>query len=262
MIYPLWKNDIPNYNENYGQAPQITAFPVEGAKACVLICPGGGYENLCSDREGSWVAEMYNRNNISAFVLKYRLKPYHFPAQLEDVLRAVRLVRSLANTYGYDENKIAICGFSAGGHIASMAVTHFDEGKNDGDDIDRFSSRPDLGILVYPVITMGEFANEGSCRALLADKRNDPEMIRLLSSECAVKDNTPPCFLVHTLEDTCVPVENSIKMAAALKAKNIPFELHIFPYGHHGFDLGRDDYHKHAGQWAELSVRYIKDYLE
>ena len=261
MIHALWENTVPYYDDTLGQAPKLTAYPVANAKACVLICPGGGYEHLCMDKEGEWIARMYNENGISAFVLEYRLAPYHYPAQLEDVLRAVRMVRFLSKTYGYDENKIAILGFSAGGHLASMAVTHFDEGKDEGDEIERLSSRPDLGILCYPVITMGDATHIGSRNALLGDKKDDKEMIDFLSSELSVKDNTPPCFIVHTREDDCVPVENSMKMAAALIAKKIPVELHIFPYGYHGFGYGVDDYTRHAGQWAPLSVRYIKDYL-
>lgn len=260
--YSLWENDIPYYDDTLGQKPRLTAYPKDGAKACVLICPGGGYEHLCMDKEGEWIANMYNENGIAAFVLEYRLRPYHYPAQLEDVLRAVRYVRSLASIYGYDPDKIAICGFSAGGHLASMAVTHFDEGKDDGDAIDALSSRPDLGILCYPVITMGDYTHEGSKNSLLADQRHNAEMVEFLSSELAVKDTSPPCFIVHTAEDNCVPVQNSMKMASALIAKKIPVELHIFPYGYHGFGYGVDDYTRHAGQWAPLSVRYIKDYLE
>lgn len=261
MTYDLWKDSIPYYNETLGQAPRLTAYPSPNAKAVVLICPGGGYEHLCMDKEGEWIAKMYNDNGISAFVLEYRRKPYQYPTQLCDVLRAVRLVRSLAGTYGYDEEKLAILGFSAGGHLASMAVTHFDYGKPDGDEIDKLSSRPNLGILCYPVITMGDDTHIGSRNALLGDRKDDPELVAFLSSELAVKDDTPPCFIVHTREDDCVPVENSMKMASALIAKKIPVELHIFPYGYHGFGYGVDEYTRHAGQWAELSVRYIKDYL-
>ncbi len=261
MTYHLWNDNIPYYNEEYGQKPILTAYPQKGANVCVIICPGGGYEHLCMDKEGEWIAKFYNDHGISAFVLTYRIAPYHYPVQLEDVLRAVRMVRSLAPTYGYDENKIAIAGFSAGGHLASMAVTHFDNGRDDGDEIDRISSRPDLGILIYPVITFGEYAHIGSRDHLLGDQCNDPELLKFLSSELAVTEKTPPCFIVHTAEDDCVPVQNSIKMASALIAKNIPVELHIFPYGWHGFAYGVDDYTRHAGQWTDLSVRYIKDYL-
>lgn len=261
MTYPLWNTAIPYSDKSIDQIPTLTAYPIDGAKACVIICPGGGYSHLCMDREGEDIARMYNENGIAAFVLKYRISPYRYPAQLEDVLRAVRLARYLAPTYGYDTDKIALLGFSAGGHLAAMGVTKFDDGNDTGDEIDKLSSRPNLGILCYPVITMGEFTHEGSRDSLLGDKRNDPEMIEMLSCELCVQDNTPPCFIVHTAEDNCVPVQNAIKMATALIEKKIPVELHVFPYGWHGFDLGRDEYTRHAGQWAPLSVRYIKDYL-
>lgn len=261
MIYPLWQDNIPYYNEDYNQTPGLHAFPVEGASTCVLICPGGGYSQVCMSYEGYDVAEYYNSQGISAFVLEYRIRPYQYPTQLEDVLRAVRVVRSLAKTYGYHENKIAILGFSAGGHLASMAVTHFDEGKPDGDEIDKISSRPDLGIFCYPVLTMGEYTDPGTRSNLLGDRRDDPETRAFLSSEIAIKDNTPPCFFAHTVNDTTVPVQNSMMMASAMISKGIPVELHVFPYGRHGFGMGRYEGTAHAGQWTDLSTRYIKDYL-
>lgn len=261
MIHLLWNDTVPYYDETLGQNPKLTAFPVKNASSCVIVCPGGGYSQLCKDREGEVIAEYYNKSGISAFVLDYRIKPYCYPAQLEDVLRAVRVVRSLASTYGYDENKIAILGFSAGGHLASMAVTHFDEGKVCGDEIDRISSRPDLGILCYPVITMGEYTDLGTRNNLLGDQRENPEMQAFLSSELTVRDNSPPCFIAHTVNDKTVPVQNSIMMASALIEKHVPVELHVFPYGRHGFSYGVYEGSEHAAQWLDLSIRYIKDYL-
>ena len=261
MEHLLWENTIPYYDNALGQIPKLIAFPADNAKACVIVCPGGGYSQLCKDREGEIIAQYYNKHNISAFVLEYRIKPYHYPVQLEDVLRAVRIVRSLSRTYGYDEDKIAVLGFSAGGHLASMAVTHFDEGRNNGDDIDKISSRPNLGILCYPVITMGQYTDIGTRNNLLGDMRENIEMQAFLSSELAVKDNSPPCFIAHTVNDKTVPVQNSIMMASALIEKNIPVELHIFPYGRHGFSYGVFEGTQHAAQWLDLSIRYIKDYL-
>lgn len=262
MEHLLWNDNIPYYEETVGQIPKLTAYPIKNAKACVIVCPGGGYSQLCKGHEGKDIAEYYNQHGISAFVLEYRIRPYRYPTQLEDVLRAVRVVRSLASVYGYDEDKIAILGFSAGGHLASMAITHFDKGKENGDEIDKISSRPDLGILCYPVITMGEYTNLGTRNDLLGDLRDDPEMKAFLSSELNVKDNSPPCFIAHTVNDKTVSVQNSMMMASALIEKNIPVELHVFPYGRHGFSYGRDESTRHAGQWLDLSIRYIQDYLE
>lgn len=261
MVYSLWSNTIPYYDENLGQIPKLIPFPKENSKACVIVCPGGGYSKLCNDREGEIIAQIYNKHGISAFVLEYRIYPYQYPTQLEDVLRAIRVVRSLASVYGYDEDKIAILGFSAGGHLASMAVTHFDEGKENGDEIDKISSRPNLGILCYPVITMGEYTDRSTRNNLLGNMQDDLEMRAFLSSELNVKDNSPPCFIAHTVNDKTVPVQNSMMLASALIEKNIPVELHIFPYGRHGFSYGVYEGTQHAAQWIDLSVHYIQDYL-
>lgn len=262
MKIDLWERDIPYYNEAWGDAPCLTPFPCKGAKSCVIIAPGGGYENRCHDREGEPIAEYFNQNGISAFVLDYRVAPYDYHAIREDVLRAVRVVRREAKTYGYDENKIAVSGFSAGGHLASMAVTQFDYGRDNGDETDRISSRPDLGILCYPVLTMGAFTHEGSRRNLLGDHWQDEALAEKFSAERNVREDTPPCFLFHTAEDSLVPVENTLQFANQLMAKKIPVEMHIFPYGYHGMGKGLDEYTRHAGGWIDLAVKYIHDYLE
>lgn len=263
----LWEKDIPYYNENWGDEPCLFPFMAkrtakgERTNACVIIAPGGGYENRCFDREGEHVANMFCENGISAFVLNYRVAPYSNPAMLEDVLRAVRVARREAANFGYDPHKIAVMGFSAGGHLASMALTHFDYGKRDGDETDRISSRPDAGILCYPVITLGEKTHAGSRRNLLGEKWQDEEEAARFSSEKAVREDTPPCFLFHTASDSAVPADNSMMMAAALMAKKIPVELHIFPFADHGMGMGQGPEALHAAQWVPLAVRYLKDYL-
>lgn len=262
MEIRLWEKDIPHYNEAWGDPPHLIPYIVNNAKSCVIVAPGGGYEHRCHDREGEDIAKMLNQNGISAFVLNYRIAPYSYPAILEDVLRAVRVARRESAAFGYSADKIAIMGFSAGGHLASMAATHFDYGRENGDATDRLSSRPDLAILCYPVITMGAYTHEGSRRNLLGKEWENEALRERFSSEKAVRDDTPPCFLFHTAEDTVVPVQNALMMASALCAKKIPNELHIFPYGDHGIGLGRNAYESHATQWAPLVVRYIHDYLD
>jgi acetyl esterase/lipase len=179
---------------------------------------------------------------IVAFVLKYRLGPrYHHPAPLQDAARAIRLVRARAAEWKIDPQRIGILGFSAGGHLASTIGTHFDAGKPDSSDpIERVSSRPDVMILIYPVITMKDATHAGSKKALLGSDPS-PDLLALLSNEEHVTKETPPAFLVHTMTDPSVPVENSLALVGALRKADVPFELHLYERGPHGFALGGKD---------------------
>jgi acetyl esterase/lipase len=226
-----------------------------------VICPGGGYGHL-ADHEGSHYARWFNEQGIAGFVLKYRLGPagYRHPAMLQDAARALRIVRARAEEWKLDPKRIGIIGSSAGGHLASTLLTHFDAGKPDASDpIERVSSRPDLGVLCYPVITMGELTHGGSKKSLLGDNP-PPELIRELSNELQVTKDTPPCFLFHTAEDKAVPVENSLNFASALKKNTVPFELHVYEHGPHGVGLGSKVYgggERHA--WTFECVRWLKE---
>jgi len=220
--------------------PTLTPYlPKEKATgAAVIVCPGGGYRHL-ADHEGRPVAEWLNSIGITAFVLKYRLGPrYHHPAPLHDAARAIRLVRARAAEWQIDPKRIGILGFSAGGHVASTIGTHFDAGQpNSSDAVERVSSRPDVMILIYPVITMGGFTHSGSRKQLLGENPS-AELVTQLSNEEQVTKQTPPTFLVHTANDAAVPVENSLRFADALRKMGVPFELHIYERGPHGFGLG------------------------
>ena len=177
---------------------------------------------------------------IAGFVLKYRLGSagYRHPAMLQDASRAMRIVRSRATEWSVDPARIGIIGSSAGGHLASTLLTHFDAGdQTAADPVERVSSRPDLGILCYAVITMGEFTHRGS-RANLLGRNPSPELVAELSNELQVKTNTPPCFIWHTYEDRTVPVENSLQFAEALRKARVHFDLHIYERGGHGLGLG------------------------
>ena len=161
---------------------------------------------------------------------------------LQDAARAVRLVRARAGEWKLDTHRIGIMGSSAGGHLASTLVTHFDAGKPDAADlVEQQSSRPDLGILCYAVITMGQFTHQGSKQNLLG-KDPSPELVRELSNELQVTKDTPPCFVWHTYEDSGVPVENSLQFAEALRRAGVPFDLHIYQKGPHGLGLGTRDW--------------------
>jgi acetyl esterase/lipase len=239
---PLWENGAPNATGKEPiDIPTITPYlaPKETATgAAIIVFPGGGYSHLSEIKEGSDVAKWLNSLGISAFVLKYRLgMKYHQPNQLLDAARAMRMVRSRAKEWDLDANRIGILGFSAGGHLASTLGTRFDSGKpNAGDPIERVSSRPDVMILLYPVITMGEFTHQGSKLNLLGENPT-PELIKQYSNELNVTKDTPPTFLAHATTDTAVPVENSLMFVDALRKAKVPFELHLYEQGPHGFGL-------------------------
>jgi len=239
----LWEGNAPGaLGSAPDDIPTLTPFiPNKPNGSAVIVFPGGGYQHL-ADHEGRPVAEWLNTLGITAFVLKYRLGPkYHHPSELLDAARAVRLVRSRAAEWKVDPRRIGVLGFSAGGHLASTIGTHFDPGQQGAaDEVDRVSSRPDLLVLVYPVITMGKFTHGGSKKNLLGDNPS-PEMIKLLSNEEQVTKDTPPTFLIHTMNDAAVPVENSLQFAEALRKVGVPFELHVYERGPHGFGLAGDN---------------------
>lgn len=256
----LWENGAPNaVGKEPQDIPTITPYlaPKEIATgAAVLVLPGGGYSHLSEVKEGSDVAKWLNSLGITAFVLKYRLgMRYHQPNQLLDAARAMRAVRARAKDWGVDPNCIAILGFSAGGHLASTLGTHFDAGKPDAkDEIERVSSRPDLLILIYPVITMGELTHKGSKLNLLGENPT-PELIKLYSNELQVTKDTPPTFLVHTMTDAAVPVENSMMFATALRKASVPVEFHLYEQGPHGFGLAPTN--PILATWAERCADWL-----
>lgn len=258
----LWDGDAP---AALGQRPQdiptLTPFPADPAKrngATMLILPGGGYGSL-AEHEGTGYAEFFARHGITAYVLKYRLgsNGYRHPTMLNDAARALRLMRTFARRDGLDPARIGVIGSSAGGHLTSTLVTHFDAGKADAvDPVERESSRPDLGILCYPVVSLVEFAHSGSRKNLLGDNPA-PELVQNLSNELQVTKNTPPCFLWHTVEDKSVPVENSLLFASALRRAGVPFSLHIYEKGAHGLGFGRPE--KPAPPWADQLLYWFKE---
>jgi len=241
----LWPGGAPDaVGKEPLDVPTLTPYlpPAENCTgAAIIVCPGGGYSHL-ADHEGGPVAEWLNTLGITAFVLKYRYGPrYRHPAPLRDAARAIRTLRARAAEWGIDQNRIGILGFSAGGHLASTIGTHFDSGKSDAaDEIERVSSRPDLMVLIYPVISMREFTHAGSKRMLLGENPS-PDLVTLLSNDEQVSKQTPPAFLVHTADDPAVPVENSLRFAAALRKAKVPVEIHVYEHGPHGFGLGGKD---------------------
>lgn len=267
---PLWPNGAPGAKGTADvDVPTITLYlpdPAQATGAAVVVCPGGGYSHLAVNHEGKQVAEWLNSLGIAAAVLKYRLAPnYRHPAPLQDAQRAIRTVRARASEWGLDPNRVAILGFSAGGHLASTAATHFDNGNPNADDpIDRQSCRPDRAILVYPVIALAtEYAHAGSRRNLLGD---DPpkDLVEHLSNERQVTKDSPPTFLAHTNEDSGVVPENSILFVLALRKAGVPVEFHLFEKGRHGLGLGGGSAeHKVPGDaafkaWPKLCATWLE----
>ncbi len=243
LEFPLWPDGAPGaLGKEAKDIPTLTPFfppPAKASGAALIICPGGAYAGL-APHEGVHYALWLNEQGIAGFVLKYRLATggYKHPAMMQDVLRAIRYLRANAAKWRLDPNRIGVMGSSAGGHLASTALTHFDAGDPDSaDPIDRVSSRPDLGVLCYPVITMGPNTHAGSKRNLLGENP-DNSLVELLSNEKQVTKDTPPTFIFHTFEDSTVKVENSLDFAAALRQHGVPFSLHIYPKGAHGLGLG------------------------
>ncbi len=256
--FKLWENGTPYYDPEIPQPETtMTWYPadVNEPKGCVIICPGGGYSGRAA-HEGMGYAEYLNQNGYHAFVLNYRVAPYRHPAELTDALRAIRYARFHAEKFGIKPDKIAIMGSSAGGHLAVTAGEHFDYGLENGDEIDRVSSRPDGLILCYPVVSLvSEFTHRGS-RYNLIGNPGDEELAKKLSGELSVRDDMPPTFIWHTFADAGVPVENSLLLGCALKKKNIPTEIHILPTGGHGLGLAPSN--PHTAQWARLLCNWLE----
>jgi acetyl esterase/lipase len=241
--FPLWANGAPGA---LGSAPEdrpmITPYlPPDGRGngTAVVVFPGGGYEHLSMVKEGSDIANWLAGLGVTAFVVRYRLGPaYHHPIQLGDAQRAIRTVRARAAEWQVDPARLGIIGFSAGGHLAATAGTHFDAGDAaSADPIERAGARPDFMMLIYPVITMRDSITHAGSRLNLLGREPSLELVRLLSNETQVTARTPPAFLVHTFDDRTVPVQNSLLFYEAMRAAGVPAELHVFDHGPHGFGL-------------------------
>jgi acetyl esterase/lipase len=261
-VLVLWPGGAPGA---LGTAPEdipkLTVYPASretASGAAMVVCPGGGYRGLASDKEGRAVAEWLNALGVSAFVLQYRVGPrYRHPVPLQDAQRAVRLVRHQAGRHGIDPARVGIIGFSAGGHLAATVGTLDDEGDpSSTDPLERLGSRPDFMVLGYPVISMtGRFVHRGSRTHLLGESP-DPKMLEELSVERRVTERTPPTFLFHTADDASVPVENSLSFYQALLKAKVPGEMHLFPHGRHGVGLAAD--HVVLNQWPAVCAAWMR----
>jgi acetyl esterase/lipase len=242
--------------------PTLTVYLPAADKAtgaAIIICPGGAYRGLAK-HEGEGYAQFLTPYGITAFVLRYRLGSdgYKYKEISADAVRAMRLVRANAERWHLNPHLIGIMGSSAGGHLASTLMTHFDAGDSTSNDyVERASSRPDFGILCYPVISMGDITHKVSREQFLGTSPS-PELITLYSNELQVTPSTPPCFLFHTSEDQAVSVENSLNFAKALQKNGVPFDLHIYEHGRHGLGVGDVAPFTNAHPWTRDLTVWLK----
>lgn len=259
----IWPDGAPLANgDDQKDKPRMFSYlpdATTSSGAAIVIFPGGGYRGLAMGHEGHEIAKWFRSIGMAAFICDYRHrgKGYGHPAPLQDAQRTIRIARSRAKELGYRADKIGVIGFSAGGHLASTTITHFDNGNSEAEDtIDRASCRPDFAILCYPVIAFGQpYSHHGSQRNLLG-KDADAETVDSLSNERQVKSNTPPTFLWHTSEDRGVPAENSVVFYLALRKHNIPSELHVFERGGHGLGLAARQ--PAASKWPSLCEAWLR----
>jgi acetyl esterase/lipase len=283
QVIPLYDGDIPNAkpcNEkdhefidtswmksgilivDHITKPTITVFEPAADKrngTAVIICPGGGYKIIAAGHEGADVAKVFNDAGVTAFVLRYRLPMDECMSHKEyvpliDAQQAIHFVRTDAQQYHIDPTKIGIMGFSAGGHLASTAGTHFDPVRKE---LANANVRPDFMMLIYPVISFGEEVGHIGSRDNLLGKDPDNKLVHLFSNEEQVTSRTPPTFLVHASDDDGVNPENSIRFYQALLRNKVPAELHLYEHGGHGFGLHNtttnEDWFKSCIDWMRTN---------
>jgi acetyl esterase/lipase len=274
VVIPLWPEGVPGakagvpaeVNDETGRTefvsePTLTFYPPAVDRpngTAVIICPGGGYTRLSTQREGVQYANWLSSLGVTTFVLKYRMKEFGHPAPLQDVLRAVRLVRSRAGEFKINPDRIGVMGSSAGGHLAATSGTLYaHEAGKTGDSLDAVNARPDFLILMYPVITLdgGPATHLGSRKALLGAEPT-PELVKLMSPQEQVTAQTPPTLLIHTQEDKTVPVENSILFFQALTRARVPAEMYLFERGGHG--MGMRDGLGTSSEWPARAAEWLK----
>ncbi|SDE14267.1 Acetyl esterase/lipase [Paenibacillus sp. UNCCL117] len=261
-VMKVWPQELPDRQPDVEEEqPTLTPYLLPAGEGehhpAVIVCPGGGYVKR-ADHEGRPVAEWLNRIGISAFVLDYRVAPSKHPAPLGDAKQAIRIVRANAEAWGIDSGRIGILGFSAGGHLAASASVLFEPGDEAAEDLlQRQSTRPDLAILCYPVISLlPEFGHQGSKNNLIGEEAPQ-ELVKALSLELQVSPETPPAFIWHTSDDASVPVENALYFAAALRRNGVPFELHSYESGRHGLGLAPE--HPYAEPWTAACERWLRN---
>ncbi len=254
----LWPEDAPEVaGADPAEIPHITPYLPEGDTpvAAMIVCPGGGY-HMRAEHEGAPIAEWLVSLGMAAFVVDYRVTPNYHPTPLHDAQRAIRLVRSRAAEWKVDPTRVGILGFSAGGHLAATAATQWDTGDAASPDpVRQESSRPNLAVLCYPVISFVRTPHTGSVGNLLGPNSTE-EQRRAMSADLNVTPETPPTFLWHTADDAVVDVEHALLFATALRRNEVDFALHVFPSGVHGLGLAAD--HPEASAWPSLCEEFLR----
>lgn len=261
------KINLLNENTEHGFMPTLTAYLVDGnpdvteIRPAVIVMPGGGY-GYVSYREAERIALFYNAAGFHSFILDYCIAPHKHPLPIMNAAKSIEIIRENAGDWKVDPEKIAVCGFSAGGHLAASISTMWNDEEIFGSDKEKnLLHRPTATVLSYPVITSGDYAHKGSFKNLIGEPEN--ELWEKYSLENRVDEDTPPAFLWHTYDDTVVPVENSMLYASALRKFNIPFEMHIYPDGQHGMSRVSDETYWEVPQysrkypWMEASVEWL-----
>ncbi|MCM1135604.1 MAG: alpha/beta hydrolase [Clostridium sp.] len=256
-VYKIWEENEYHYEYACGFVPKLNSYLHEDGekRPCVLVAPGGAYM-FVSPSEGELVALKFYEMGYQAFVLTYTVNPWLLAPlkkqSLKDISRAVRYIRKNAEDFRVEADKLAVCGFSAGGHLCASLCVHFEDVLEEGEGYKEISNRPDAAILSYPVITSGEKAHRGSFDALLGEDASEEEL-KYMSLEKQVTENTPPCFVWATMSDQAVPVENTLMFMEACREKGVPCACHIFSDGEHGLSLADEDW----ANWKKQS-----DYTE
>lgn len=270
-VIQLWPEGVPNLRPDAAEErienarivgvhyPSLTVYPADPAKAvgtAVIFCPGGGYHHLTIGENGGYETQFLNEQGVTVFILKYRMLEYGQPAPLQDVLRAIRHIRTNAAEYGVQPDRIGLLGASAGGHVAASAATLWDapEGQT-GAELDAVSARPDFAMLIYPVITLEAGKTHRGSRENLLGKEPSDELVARWSLQNQVRPDMPPVFLVATMTDTAVPVENSLSFYQAMRSAKVPAELHAYGAGSHGNSL--DPQYGPTARWPERAVEWL-----
>jgi len=265
----IWEGYTYHSEGEDGFRPYMDTYILgrDKVRGAVLICPGGAYAKT-SDREAEPIAMQFAAAGFHTFVLYYSVAPRKHPQPIRDVARAMTIIRENAKEWKVDPSKVAVCGFSAGGHLAASIGVFYGRSEHfEGvAGINQELLRPDALILGYPVITSGEYAHKRSYLNLLGEDADD-ELMRYMSPENYVTPDVPPTFIWHTYTDNAVPVENTLMFAQKLRENSVPFEMHVFPNGPHGLSLateetgepGTSGTSRHISKWITFCIEWLKE---